>query len=87
MKKLNLRNHYLIAFWTTLGVAISLIGVSFCLPPTGYIEPTALEGAGILLLWPSMMLLCKALEEGKTARITKGDLSVEVGDKEETDID
>lgn len=76
-------NHYLIAFWVTLIVAIGLFVGGFFAPPMGEISGTVLTAVGIVFLWPALAFGAKALEEGKTATIKKGDTTIEIGKHEE----
>lgn len=74
------RNHYLIAFWTTLCISIGLLIGGFFMPPQGEIDGSLLEATGLLFLWPALSFGNKALEEGKVARIQKGNTVITVGD-------
>lgn len=78
----NTKKSYLVAFWISLTVAIGLIVAGFLTPPTGQVHPSVLEATGLLFLWPALAFGAKALEEGNTARIQKGDTTVEFGKKE-----
>ena len=78
----NTKKTYIAAFWVSLVIAIGLLVTGFCLPPQGEISPSVLEAAGLLFLWPALAFGAKALEEGNTARIQKGDTTVEFGKKE-----
>ena len=75
-----IKKHYIIAFFVSLGISIGLLITSFFLPPTGRIEPSVLQATGELFLWPSLAFAAKAVEEGKNARIQRGNTSIEVGD-------
>lgn len=62
--------------------AIVLLGVSFVLPPTGIIAPSALQGAAELFAWATLGAVIHSIDAGKTAKITKGDVNVEVKNKD-----
>lgn len=79
--------HYFIAFWTTLSVALSLLIGSFFCPPMGIVDGSVLAAVGEIFLWPCLAFGAKALAEGKTARIRKGDMDVTIGDNNEEMID
>lgn len=81
--KNSLHKHYLIAFWTTLGVSFSLLIGSFFCPPMGAVDGSVLAAVGELFLWPTLAFGAKALQEGKTAHIRKGDVDIAIG--EDTD--
>jgi hypothetical protein len=83
MKPFTAKKHYLIAFWTTLVISIGLIISGVCTPPYAEVDGSILESVGLLFLWPALAFGNKALEEGKTAKISKGDLEVKIGDKDE----
>ena len=68
-------NHWFAIFST---VAILLIGISFILPPMGSVEPSALAGAGELFLFASLWTVIHAIDNGHNAKVTKGDVSIEV---------
>lgn len=72
--------HYVSAFFITLFVSIGLIITSFFLPPKGVIDPSVLAATGEIFLWPTLAFAAKAIEEGKRAKITKGDATIEIGD-------
>ena len=81
--KQSLHKHYLIAFWVTLSVALSLIVGGFFAPPMGEVSGSVLTGVGEIFLWPALAFGAKALQEGKTAHIRKGDMDIAIG--EDTD--
>lgn len=85
MKKL-FHNHYLCAFWTTLGVALSLMIGSFFCPPMGAIDGSVLAAVGELFLWPTLAFAVKALQEGKTAQIRKGETEITIGEIKEKEM-
>lgn len=68
-------NHWFAIFST---VAILLVGISFILPPAGAVEPSALAGAGEIFLFASLWTVVKAIDNGHSAKITKGDATIEV---------
>lgn len=75
--------HYIIAFWTTLVVAIGLIIGGFFMPPQGEVDGSVLTAVGEIFLWPALGFGAKALEDGKTISFSKGDTNIEVKKKEE----
>lgn len=84
--KIDMKGHYFIAFAVSLAVAVGLLVSGFCLPPKGQIDPSALTAAGLLWLWPTLALFAKSLDEGRTARLTKGDLSISVDEKPRREV-
>ena len=83
MKWIDTKKTYIAAFWASLVIAIGLIVGGFFVPPTGEIHPSVLEGPGLLFLWPALAFGAKALEEGNTAKIQKGDTTILIGKDEE----
>lgn len=71
--------HYLLAFWSTLIISMSLIIGGFFVPPQGEIDGSVLTGVGLIFLWPALAFITKALTEGKTAKIVKGNTTITVG--------
>lgn len=82
MKWLDTKKTYLYAFWISLFVAISLLVTGFFMPPKGKIDGSVLEATGIMFLWPALAFGAKALEEGNTAKIQKGDTTISIGKDE-----
>ena len=68
-------NHWFAVFSI---VAILLIGISFFLPPAGAIEPSALAGAGEMFLFAALWTVIHAIDKGHSAKLSKGDVSLEV---------
>lgn len=77
------RKQYIIAFWSTLTIAIGLMLGGFFTPPRAEIDGSILEGVGLLFLWPALSFGNKALEEGKTAKIQRGETTISIGDNDE----
>lgn len=79
----NTKSNYYVAFWCTLIISLTLIIGGFILPPRGQIDPSVLTATGEIFLWPALAFAAKSLEEGKTAKIRKGDAEFSIGDKNE----
>ena len=67
-------------FFACLITSISLLISSFILPPCGLIEPSVLAAVGELFGFASLGEIVAAIERGKTAKISKGNISLQVGD-------
>lgn len=66
------------AFWTCLGVSIFLI-IGGCLtPPPFVIDSSIFIACGILFAFAALYVLDKAIDKGTGAKITKGDISLEI---------
>lgn len=74
-----IRNHYFLAFFTTLVISAGLLITSFFMPPKGAIDPSVLKATSIVFLWPALAFATKALDEGREARITHGKTTFVVG--------
>ena len=74
------RKQYIVAFWVTLAIAISLITIGFFTPPKAQVDGSVLESVGLIFLWPALSFGNKALEEGKIARIQRGSTTISVGE-------
>jgi hypothetical protein len=70
-------------FYACLAVAVVLMVVSFFLPPTGVIDPSALKAAAILLGFAALGIAGKNLSQGKDVTFSHGDTEVTIGDKED----
>lgn len=79
MRCFDTKRTYIAAFWISLVIAIGLLIGGFLTPPKGIIDGSVLEAAGILWLFPALAFGAKALEEGNTARIQKGDTTISIG--------
>lgn len=75
-----IKKHYIISFFICLGISAGLIITSFYLPPKGEVHPSTLQAVGELFLYPTLAFGAKALEEGKNARIQRGNTTITVGD-------
>ena len=68
---------HLIAYFTTLVVAVGLLITSFIIPPRGQIDPTVLQAVAILLGYYLVFDFPHVLMSLKTFKLSKGDVSVE----------
>lgn len=62
-----------------------IVGGFFC-PPIGVIDGSVLTAVGLLLLFAVIEKLPQAIREGRSIKFQKGDLELEVGAKEQTDL-
>ena len=70
-------------FWICLGVAIFLLLGSAIVPPPFVIDASIFAACGILFAFASLYVLDKAIDKGTGAKITKGDVSLEIEKKDE----
>ena len=73
------RNHYFVAFFSTLLIAIALIIGGFLMPPQGEIDGSVLKGVGELFLWPALAFGAKALDDNKKIQMQHGNTTITVG--------
>lgn len=78
-----IHNHYGIAFFVTLLVAIGLIIGGFFVPPIGEISGSVITAVGEMFLWPALALGAKTLSEGKKASFKAGNTIIEIEDKKD----
>ena len=68
-------------FSVTLGISIVLMVGGFIVPPTGIIDGSVITSVGLLLLYAviaQIPVIMKAVRDGQTIRIQKGDFSAEL---------
>lgn len=80
-------NHYGIAFFVTLMVAIGLIIGGFLVPPIGEISGSVITSVGELFLWPALGLGAKTISEGRKATFKTGNAEITLNDNNEQDKD
>jgi len=71
-----------LSFMILSGIAIILIIVSFFLPPRGAIDPSVLTATGELFAFAALGAVYAAISRGASAKVSKGDVSVEIEKKE-----
>jgi hypothetical protein len=66
------------AFWVCLITSVGLFIGGFCVPPMGVIDGSLLKAVGLLLGFGTLGHAPILLESLKSAKFTKGDMTVEV---------
>ena len=69
-------------FYATLFISIALIVGGFFCPPIGIIDGSVLTAVGLLLMFgviAQTRVILDAVRNGKSVKISKGDLELEVG--------
>ena len=59
---------------------IALLIASFCVPPTGFIDPSVLKGAAVLFAFATLAEAREAIREGLGVKLTHGQTTIEVHD-------
>ena len=67
-----------VGFWFFAIIAAGLLITSFLLPPQGEIHPSVIAAAGEAFAFAALWTVVKAIDRGHSAKITKGDTSLEV---------
>ena len=65
-------------FYITFALSVLLIVSGFLIPPTGIIEGSVLTAVGELLMFSVIARIPEAIKAGKSAKIQKGDSSIEI---------
>ena len=73
------------AFFICLIASVLLLGVSFVTPPMWIIDASVIAAVGELFGFASLGEIVAAIERGKTAKISKGNISLSIENKEEKD--
>lgn len=73
-------------FYVTFILSVLLIVGGFFCPPIGVIDGSVLTAVGLLLLFAVIEKLPQAIREGRSIKFQKGDLELEVGGKEQPDL-
>ena len=69
-----------ILLWIFALSAIGLFIASFCVPPTGEIDPSVLKGAAIIFGFATLAEAREAIREGLGVKLTHGQTTIEVHD-------
>ena len=59
-------------------ISITLIIISFFLPPTGEIHPSVMAGVGEIFAFASLGTVIKAIDNNKTISLSHGDTTITV---------
>lgn len=82
MKNFILKNKYLIFAILMALVAVVLIVVGFCLPPTGQVDGSVLTAVGELIFIIMIFFVWDCVTKGKIAKIKKGDIEASISDND-----
>lgn len=63
-------------------ISVGLLIASFIVPPTGVIDPTVLAATGEIFAFAALGTVIKAIDKGTGAKLHKGDVSLEIKEKE-----
>ena len=74
-----------IAFWVCLAISVTLLTVSFLLPPTGKIDPSVLRGVGEIFAFAVLYTVIEALQRGTDVTLHKGDIDISLNNPDKPD--
>ena len=63
-------------------ISITLIIISFFLPPTGEIHPSVMAGVGEIFAFASLGTVIKAIDKNKTISLSHGNTTISIDGKE-----
>ena len=81
----NLKNFEKVVFWIGLLSSIILLIVSFCLPPTGAIDPSVLAAVGEIFAYVTLSVVIVALSRGTDVTLHKGDIDITLNNPDKSD--
>lgn len=89
MRKLfsKMKNFEKVVFWIGLLSSIILLTVSFCLPPTGAIDPSVLAAVGEIFAYVTLSVVIVALGRGTDVNFHKGDIDITLNNPDSKDED
>ena len=76
-----------IAFWVCLAISVTLLTVSFLLPPKGQIDPSVLRGVGEIFAFAVLYVVIEALQRGTDVNFHKGDIDISLNNPDTKDED
>ena len=71
-----------IPFFICLSFSITLIIVSFIIPPLGKIDPSVLQAVGEIFLFATLYVVIEGTNKGSNVDISKGDVSIHIQNPE-----
>lgn len=87
MRKLfsKMKNFEKVVFWIGLLSSIILLTVSFCLPPTGAIDPSVLAAVGEIFAYVTLSVVIVSLGRGTDVTLHKGDIDITLNNPDKPD--
>ena len=83
----NLKNFEKVVFWICLLSSIILLTVSFCLPPTGAIDPSVLAAVGEIFAYVTLAVVIVALGRGTDVTFHKDNIDITLNNPDKSDED
>lgn len=66
-------------------ISVLLIIASFCIPPSGVIDPSVFAAIGEIFAFPALLSFYNIVMTGKQATLKRGDLEISISDDKKTD--
>ena len=76
-----------IAFWVCLAISVTLLTVSFLLPPKGQIDPSVLRGVGEIFAFAVLYVVIEALQRGTDVTFHKDNIDISLNNPDSKDED
>ena len=76
-----------IAFWVCLAISVTLLTVSFLLPPTGKIDPSVLRAVGEIFGFAVLYVVIEALQKGTDVTFHKDNIDITLNNPDSKDED
>lgn len=73
----------MIIFYSTFIISVALIIGGFFCPPIGVIDGSVLTAVGLLILFATIEKIPEAIKAGRSFKVSKGVLELEVSAKEQ----
>ena len=74
-----------IAFWVCLAISVTLLTVSFLLPPKGQIDPSVLRGVGEIFAFAVLYVVIEALQRGTDVTLHKDNIDISLKNPDKLD--
>lgn len=74
-----------VAFWTTFTISVTLIIISFFLPPTGQVDPSVCGAVGELFGFGCLATVIDGMHKGTDVSVSHGDTSITINNPEKNE--
>lgn len=74
------------SFWICLILSIALIVTAFFVPPTAVIDGSVIAAVGEIFAFAALGQVAAAIEKGRNVKVSKGNVSMSVGDDDKDEV-
>lgn len=74
-----------VAFWSTFTISVTLIIISFFLPPTGQVDPSVCGAVGELFGFGCLATVIEGMHKGTDVSVSHGDTSITINNPEKNE--